>query len=333
VNPLALTPGVTVVRADTDPAPRTLADDVYDGLTRPFKELPPKHLYDDHGSSLFAAICELPEYYPSRTERLILEQRAGEIAERTGAVEVVELGSGYATKTRVLLDALATAGTLGRYVPLDVSAVTIEQAGTEIARDYGIDVWGIVGDFERDLALIPDPCGAGGNRLVAMLGGTIGNLPPGSRRHLLRRLATLLDDEARLLIGLDLVKDPAAIELAYNDAAGVTSAFNRNILTVINRELGADFAADGFEHVAFLDREQEWIDIRLRSLRDHVVTIEALGLRVPFAAGEDLRTEISCKFTPSRLRADLAAGGLELERLLTDDARQFGLAICRRARS
>jgi len=167
-----------------------------------------------------------------------------------------------------------------------------------------------------------------------MLGGTLGNLPPGSRRHLLRRVATLLDDdEARLLIGVDLVKDPAVIELAYNDAAGVTAAFNRNVLTVINRELGADFAVDRFEHVAFFDREHEWIDIRLRSPRDQVVTIEALGLRVPFAAGEDLRTEISCKFTPERLRADLAAGGLELEQLLTDDDRLFGLALCRRVRS
>jgi L-histidine Nalpha-methyltransferase len=330
VNPLALGPEVAIVRAETDPAPRILADDVYDGLTRPFKELPPKHLYDDHGSALFAAICELPEYYPARTERLILEQRAHEIAERTRAADVIELGSGFATKTRVLLDALAAAGTLRRYVPLDVSAVTIEQAGGEIARDYGIPVQGIVGDFERDLDLIPAPCSAGGNRLVAMLGGTIGNLPPGSRRHLLRRLATLLDDDARLLIGLDLVKDPAVIELAYNDAAGVTSAFNRNVLTVINRELGADFAVDQYEHVAYFDREHEWIDIRLRALRDHVVTIEALGLHVPFAAGEDLRTEISSKFTPQRLRADLAAGGLALEQLLTDPDRLFGLALCRK---
>jgi L-histidine N-alpha-methyltransferase len=259
MNPLALTPGVTVVRADTDPAPRTLADDVHDGLTRPFKELPPKHLYDDHGSALFAAICELPEYHPSRTERLILEQRAGEIAELTGAAEVIELGSGYATKTRVLLDALAAAGTLRRYVPLDVSAVT--QAGNEIARDYGIDVWGIVGDFERDLDVIPEPCGAGGNRLVAMLG-----------------------------------------------------AFNRNILTVINRELGADFAVERFEHVAFFDREQEWLDVRLRAPREHVVTVEALGLRVPFAAGEDLRTEISSKFTPARPRRRRPGAGTAADR-------------------
>lgn len=319
---------VRVVVADADAAPRTLADDVYDGLTQPFKELPPKHLYDDHGSDLFAAICELPEYYPTRTERAILVARSAEIAERTGAVELVELGSGYATKTRVLLDALHAAGTLRRYVPLDVSEPTVHHAGREVAAAYGIPVHGIVGDFERDLDLVPDPAGA---RILAILGGTIGNLPPGSRRHFLRRLATLLDDEGWLLLGIDLVKDPAVIELAYNDAAGVTSAFNRNVLTVINRELDADFAVDDYEHVAFFDRRNEWIDIRLRAPRAHAVRIGALDLEVPFAAGEDLRTEISSKFTPQRLRADLAASGLTLDRLLTDEEGRFGLALARAA--
>lgn len=318
----------TVVHALGDDAPRTLADDVLDGLTAPFKELPPKHLYDDHGSRLFAEICELPEYYPTRTERQILVERSGELADLTGASELVELGAGYATKTRVLLDALDAAGSLRRYVPFDVSEPPIREAGDEIAARYGIAVHGIVGDFERDLGLIP---GAGGPRLLAILGGTLGNLPPGSRRHFLRRLAGLLDDDGWLLIGVDLVKDPAVLERAYNDAAGVTSQFNRNVLRVVNRELDADFPVDEYEHVAFFDREHEWIDIRLRATRDHLVTIGALDLAVPFRAREELRTEISSKFTRRRLESDLAAAGLRLERLLTDGEDLFGLALCRPA--
>ncbi|MCK9250463.1 MAG: L-histidine N(alpha)-methyltransferase [Solirubrobacteraceae bacterium] len=323
-EPVALAADVRLSVADA-PVPRTLADDVLDGLTAPFRELPPKHLYDDRGSALFAEICELPEYYPTRTERSILVAHAGDVARATGAVELVELGAGYATKTRVLLDAMAAEGTLRRFVPLDVSAITVEACSAAIATEYGTDVHGIVGDFLADLDLVPDPVGP---RLVAMLGGTIGNLPPGSRRHALRRIARLLDADGRLLLGVDLVKDPAVIEAAYNDGAGVTSAFNRNVLRVVNRELGADFPVAEYEHVAFFDREREWIDIRLRATREHVVHVEALDLRVPFVAGQDLRTEISSKFTPARLRGDLAAAGLRLERLLTDPAGLFGLALC-----
>lgn len=327
----AILPASALVRvtvADADPAPRTLAHDVHDGLTQPFKQLPPKHLYDDHGSDLFAAICELPEYYPTRTERAILVERAAEIAERTGAVELVELGSGFATKTRVLLDALDAAGQLRRFVPLDVSAPTVHHCSTEVAAAYGVPVHGIVGDFERDLGLVPATIGP---RIVAILGGTLGNLPPGSRRHFLSRLTGLLDDDGWLLLGIDLVKDPAVIELAYNDAAGVTSAFNRNVLTMLNRELDADFPVDEYEHVAFFDPDHEWIDIRLRAARDHTVRIGALGLDVAFAAGEDLRTEISSKFTAERIAGDLEASGLTLDRLLSDEHGRFGLALCRRA--
>ncbi|MGE4425768.1 MAG: L-histidine N(alpha)-methyltransferase [Solirubrobacteraceae bacterium] len=322
---VALAGDVRLSIADA-PVPRTLADDVLDGLTAPFRELPPKHLYDDRGSALFAEICELPEYYPTRTERAILVERADEIAAVTGAVELVELGAGYATKTRVLLDAMGGAGNLRRFVPLDVSAITVEECSARIAAEHGTDVHGIVGDFLDDLDLVPDPIGP---RLVAMLGGTIGNLPPGSRRHALRRMAGLLDDQGWLLLGVDLVKDPAMIEAAYNDSAGVTSAFNRNVLRVVNRELGADFPVAEYEHVAFFDPAYEWIDIRLRATRDHIVHVEALDLRVPFAAGQDLRTEISSKFTPERLRGDLAAAGLGLDRLLTDPDGLFGLALCR----
>jgi L-histidine N-alpha-methyltransferase len=253
---------ISLTVADGDPSPRTLAHDVYDGLTQPFKQIPAKYLYDDHGSTLFDAICQLPEYYPTRTERAILVSSAPEIADRTGAVELVELGSGFATKTGVLLSALRQAGSLQRFVPLDVSAPTVEHCAKEVASGFEVPVHGIVGDFERDLELIPDPIGP---RIVAMLGSTIGNLPPGSRRHFLSRLRDLLDPDGWLLLGLDLVKDPEMIEQAYNDSAGVTAAFSHNVLTVINRELDADFPIDDYKHVAFYDPAQEWVDIRLRA--------------------------------------------------------------------
>ncbi|MFP5362625.1 MAG: L-histidine N(alpha)-methyltransferase [Thermoleophilia bacterium] len=306
---------------------RTLADDVLDGLTRPLKELPPKHLYDARGSELFDAICELPEYYQTRTERLILETHADEIADMTGAVELVEPGSGSATKTRVLLDAMARAGTLARYVPLDVSATTVHAVAALFAEEYpGLSVHGVVGDFERHLGHLP---AAAGPRLVPFLGGTIGNFPPGSRRRMLRSLAAVLGDDGYLLLGTDLVKDPHVIEAAYNDSAGVTAQFNLNVLHVLNRELEADFDVAAFEHVAFFDREREWIEMRLRATRPQHVRIEALDLDIDFANREEMRTEISAKFTPARLRADLAASGLELVELLTDPDELFALSLAR----
>ncbi|MBW3608649.1 MAG: L-histidine N(alpha)-methyltransferase, partial [Actinobacteria bacterium] len=240
---------------------RTLADDVLDGLTRPLKELPPKHLYDARGSELFDAICELPEYYQTRTERLILEAHAEELVARTGAVELVELGSGSATKTRVLLDAMAAAEAAARYVPVDVSATTVQAVAELFAEEYaGLSVIGLVADFERHLGHLPAPVGP---RLVPFLGGTIGNFPPGSRRRFLRSLGKVLGDDGHLLLGTDLVKDPRVIEAAYNDSAGVTAEFNLNVLHVLNRELGANFDVEAFEHVAFFDREREWIEMRL----------------------------------------------------------------------
>ena len=308
---------------------RTLADDVLDGLTRPFKELPPKHFYDARGSELFDAICELPEYYQTRTERQILERHANEIAERTGAAELVELGSGSATKTRVLLDAMAAAGTLRRYVPVDVSATTVHAVAQLFADEYpGLAVYGVVGDFERHLKHLPP---AAGPRLVPFLGGTIGNFPPGSRRRFLRRLGRRLGPGGHLLLGTDLVKDPRVLEAAYNDSAGVTAQFNRNMLHVLNRELGANFDVDAFEHVAFFDRELEWIEMRLRATSPQHVRIEALDLEVDFANREEIRTEISAKFTPERLRADLAAAGLELVELLTDPDELFAMSLARAA--
>jgi len=304
---------------------RTLAFDVLDGLTRPFKEIPPKHFYDTEGSRLFEQIMSLPEYYPTRTERSILESHASALVEETQAAELVELGSGVPTKTLLLLDAMRDAGTLERYVPFDVSEVVLlESAKLLVERYPGIRVYGVVGDFERHLDALPEPEGP---RVIVFLGGTIGNFLPGTRRKFLRGLAGALRPQDRLLLGTDLVKDPAVLEAAYNDAAGVTAAFNRNMLAVLNRELDADFDLDAFEHVAFYDREQEWIEMRLRAVRPMDVHIRKLGLDVHFGAREELRTEISAKFTRARLEADLRAAGLVLDQFLTDPDELFALSL------
>jgi L-histidine N-alpha-methyltransferase len=309
---------------------RSLADDVLDGLTRPFKELPPKHFYDAVGGELFDEICELPEYYPTRAERAILEARSAEIVAATGAAELVELGSGTAAKTRLLLRAMADAGTLSRFVPVDVTESMVLTCADELVDEFpDLRVHGIVGDFERHLGHIPRP--DDGPRIVAFLGGTIGNFTPGTRRRFLRTTAKLLRPGIdHLLLGTDLVKDPAVLEAAYDDSAGVTAAFNRNVLRVINRELDADFDVDAFEHVAFFDREREWIEMRLRAERRMDVRVGKLGLDVTFAPREELRTEISAKFTVKRLGADLAAAGLELRELLTDPDELFALSLSAR---
>ena len=309
---------------------RALADDVLDGLTRPFKEIPPKHFYDEVGAELFDRICDLPEYYPTRCERLILEERSADIVAATGAAELVELGSGTAAKTRLLLRAMAEAGTLRRYVPVDVTeAMVLECADTLVDEFPGLQVHGIVGDFERHLGHIPPP--EDGPRIVAFLGGTIGNFTPGSRRRFLRTVAKLLRPGIdRLLLGTDLVKHPEILEAAYNDSAGVTAEFNRNVLRVINRELDADFDVDAFDHVAFFDREREWVEMRLRAQRHMHVRVRKLGLDVVFAPREEVRTEISAKFTPQRLRGDLASGGLDLRGLMTDPDDLFALSLSAR---
>ena len=306
---------------------RSLADDVLDGLTKPFKELPPKHFYDARGAELFDRICELPEYYPTRAERTILEESAVELAELTGAVELVELGSGTAAKTRVLLDALHGAGTLRRYIPVDVTESMVHDCAQELTVEYpGLRVHGVIGDFERHLDQVPP---AEGPRIVAFLGGTIGNFPPGSRRRFLRSIAKLLGPEDYLLMGTDLVKDPRVLEAAYDDSAGVTAEFNRNVLLVLNRELDADFDPEDFDHVALFDTQHEWIEMRLRARREHTTLVRDLNLNVHFEHGEEMRTEISAKFTPERLEGDLAAAGLRLARWLTDPDGLFALTLSR----
>ncbi len=329
-------PAHTPVRVDswlTDDDERTLANDVLDGLTKPFKELAPKHFYDARGSGLFEQICEQPEYYPTRTELQILRDRAAEIVTATRAGELVELGAGASDKARVLLDAMRDAGQLRRYVPLDVSQSVVEDAARTLIEAYpGLQVHGVVADFERHLEHVPSTDGAvGGNRIVALLGGTIGNFPPGTRRAVLGKIAGLLSPGDRLLLGTDLVKDPHVIEAAYNDGAGVTAAFNRNLLHVLNRELDADFDPDSFAHIAFYDRRHQWMEMRLRATRACSVLVADLDLRVEFAAGEELRTEISAKFTRDRVAADLEAAGLALEQWYTDPESLFGISLARPA--
>jgi L-histidine N-alpha-methyltransferase len=307
---------------------RSLADDALDGLTKPFKELPPKHFYDARGSELFNRICALPEYYPTRTERAILEANAAAIVAAVRPAELVELGSGSATKTRVLLDAMRNAGTLVRYVPLDVSESVVRSSAEELVNEYeGMQVHGVIGDFERHLERVPE---SSGPRLVALLGGTIGNFPPGSRRRLLRRIAALLGPDDRLLLGTDLVKDPRVIEAAYDDAAGVTAEFNRNVLHVLNRELNANFDPDAFTHVAFFDPDREWIEMRLRAVRACKVRIDDLDIELDFDVGEEVRTEISAKFTRERVERDFAASGLALDAWYTDEDDLFAVSLARR---
>ncbi len=326
-------PGTEAIRIESwlsELEERSLAYDVLDGLTQPFKQLPPKHFYDARGSELFERICELPEYYPTRAEKSILTGEAEAIVAATGAGELVELGSGSIEKARILLDAIDAAGTLQRYVPLDVSESVVRAGAQELVDRYDrLVVHGVIGDFERHLGRVPDSDGT--PRIVALLGGTIGNFPPGTRRRMLRSIGSLLGPDDRLLLGCDLVKDPGVLEAAYDDSAGVTAEFNRNVLHVVNRELDADFIPEAFDHVAFFDRRHEWIEMRLRARRPCTVLIGALGLRVEFAAGEELRTEISAKFTRARVEADLAAAGLTLDRWYTDGQGLFSLSLARPA--
>jgi len=301
-----------------------LEADVRSGLTSTPKTLPPKWFYDAHGSVLFDEITRLPEYYPTRCERQVLAQRAAAIAVLTGADTLIELGSGTSEKTRLLLDALTAAGTLRRFVPFDVDESVLTMAGKQVEDEYpGIEVHAVVGDFEHHLPLLP----TGGRRLVAFLGGTIGNLLPEERTRFLAGLAATMAPGDWLLLGTDLVKDPDRLVAAYDDAQGVTAEFNRNVLRVIARELDADVDLDAFAHHAVWDADDEWIEMRLRSLRAQTVHVRALDLVVELAKGEEVRTEISAKFREPRVRAELAAAGLDLQHWWTDDAGDFGVSL------
>ncbi|WP_235498181.1 MULTISPECIES: L-histidine N(alpha)-methyltransferase [unclassified Frankia] len=315
----------------------SLAADVRTGLTANPRELPPKWFYDATGSLLFDRITRLPEYYPTRREHAVLAANAARIAAACPATTLIELGSGTSEKTRLLLDALRNAGVLRRFVPFDVDEETLLRAGQDILRSYpGTSVHAVVGDFERHLAFLPGSAGgdsgsaggmAGDRRLVAFLGGTIGNLRPETRGTFLRALRDQFHDGDALLLGTDLVKDPARLVAAYDDSAGVTAAFNRNVLSVINRELDADFDLRGFAHVATWDPENSWIEMRLRSVREQEVSVRALGLVTRFGADEQMRTEISAKFTLEGIRAELAAAGLGTSAQWTDPDGDFALTL------
>ncbi len=301
-----------------------LLADVGSGLRADPKRLSPRWLYDDRGSELFDAITRLPEYYPTRREREILVCRAGEVADLTSADTLVELGSGTSEKTRLLLDALDRAGRLRRFVPLDVSEATLRAASSAVADAYpAVTVHAVVGDFTTHLGRLP----VGGRRLVAFLGGTIGNLAPAERACLLADLAASLASGDALLLGTDLVKDPARLVAAYDDSAGVTAEFNRNLLHRLNREIGANFVPERFEHLARWDPQRQWMEMWLRSNGTQSVALPRLAMEIELRDEEELRTEISAKFRKEAVRAELEAAGLDLARWWTDAAGDYALSL------
>ena len=303
---------------------KALRRDVRHGLAQSPKTLPPKWFYDAKGSDLFDQITRLPEYYPTRTEASILQDRAAEIAAASGADTLVELGSGTSEKTRLLLDALRDSGALKRFIPFDVDPSVLRDAAAALHGEYpDIEIEVVCGDFEQDLGTVPKT----GRRMVVFLGSTIGNFTPEPRAKFLAALADSMQSGDSLLLGTDLVKDVGRLVRAYDDSAGVTAAFNRNVLTVVNRELDADFDLDAFEHVARWNAEQERIEMWLRSTADQRVRIAQLDLTVDFAAGEEMLTEVSCKFRPEGVEAELAAAGLRRTHWWSDAAGDFGLSL------
>ncbi len=297
------------------------------GLTAARKSLPPKWLYDDRGSELFEAITRLPEYYLTRRERSILEQHAPAIAEATDAETLIELGSGTSDKTRLLLDAFTEVGSLTRFVAFDVSEATLISSVERLAQEYPeLELQGVVGDFDRHLHALPRHPG----RLIAFLGSSIGNLAPPERSVFLSTLHAVLSPGEGLLIGIDLVKDPARLVAAYDDAQGVTAEFIENLLRVLNRELGADFDLDAFVHSARWNSNDEWMELGLRSLVDQSVRIADLDLDVNFSEGEELRSEISAKFRREPFAAELAAAGFDLAGWWTDPDGDFAVCLAER---
>ncbi|GGU50363.1 histidine N-alpha-methyltransferase [Streptomyces albospinus] len=316
MSPLSIT---RTLPADATAA--ALRADVSQGLAGTPKQLPPKWFYDARGSELFDEITTLPEYYPTRAEREILLAVADRIAAATRARTLIELGSGSSDKTRHLLRALTD---LDTYLPIDVSESALRAAGEALLAEHpGLTVHALVADFQQGIALPPTP----GPRLLAFLGGTIGNLLPDERADFLRSVHDLLSPGDALLLGTDLVKDEATLVAAYDDARGVTAAFNKNVLEVINRELGGDFDPADFDHVALWNPECEWIEMRLRAREELTVKIPGIDLAVPFAAGEEVRTEVSAKFRKDRVQAELHSAGLELTEWWTDSAGRFALSL------
>jgi L-histidine Nalpha-methyltransferase len=307
-----------------DEATALMAAEVREGLTSTSRWLPCKYFYDDRGSQLFDRITRLPEYYQTRTEERLLESIADEVIAAVRPRELCEIGSGVGRKIRLLLDSMKRAGLLERCVLFDINELFLKHSVEELARSYpDTEVTGIVGDFSKDLSAI----GPGGGRMAIFLAGTVGNLHPSEVPVFLRRLAGSLEPGDGFLLGVDLVKDTARLEAAYNDAEGVTAQFNLNILEVLNRKLGADFEVSSFEHVAFYDRHHAWIEMRLRALRPSIVSIPAADVALRFARGDEIRTEISCKYTRETLSALLPGTGLTMARWFTDPEDLFALAL------
>lgn len=302
----------------------SLRRDVSEGLRQSPKTLPPKWFYDAVGSDLFDQITRLPEYYPTRTEAKILHEHAAEIAAASGADTLVELGSGTSEKTRLLLDAFRDSGALRRFIPFDVDASVLGDAERALRTEYpDLEIETVRGDFEHELPAIPKI----GRRMVVFLGSTIGNLTPGPRAEFLAAVAQTMQPGDSLLLGTDLVKDVDRLVRAYDDSAGVTAAFNRNVLAVVNRELGADFDLDSFAHVAKWNPDEERIEMWLRSIAAQQVRIPALNMTVEFEAGEEMLTEVSSKFRPAGVAEELEAAGLRRTHWWTDPAGDFGLSL------
>jgi L-histidine N-alpha-methyltransferase len=332
-------PGGTVVKDDAAAASRIQIEnrsgphrerdlaELRETLLRKPREIPSKHLYDERGSQLFERICELPEYYQTRTERALLERHADDIVLRSGAGELVEIGSGAATKTRVLLRAMERHGLLTRYVPIDVDVAMLERVAVELTSEFtALHVHGIAADFDHSLDRLP----AGGRRLIAFLGSTIGNLRPADQApELMRSIRRQMRSGDHFLLGVDLIKDKARLEAAYNDSRGVTADFSRNIWNVVNRLADADFDPFAFRHRAFWDAENAWMDIRQVSRSAQHVHLRALDLELDIAPGEEIRTEISAKYDRPRTETLLHAGGFALVQWITDDENLFGLALAR----
>jgi L-histidine Nalpha-methyltransferase len=325
--PIQALPQLAVdVRFTPEERRAALRADVQRGLTSRPKELSPQWFYDERGSELFDAITRLPEYYLTGRERGLLRRHAPEVADLTEANTLVELGSGTSEKTRILMDALAEAGHLRRFVPFDVSEETLRASAAAIVEEYqGLEVHAVVGDFGRHLGFLPE----GRRRLIAFLGSTIGNLPPAKRAAFLDAVEATLNPGESLLLGVDLVKPVERLEAAYNDSAGLTAEFNRNILDVLNRELGGTFRLERFEHVARWDGANEWIEMLLRSTSDQEVVLQELELNASFRVGEEMRTEISAKFRRERVEDELYEAGLALDRWWPHATGDFALALAR----
>jgi len=315
------------VHTDKEDSLDSLREDVLTGLTSQPKELPPKWFYDKHGSDLFERITRLDEYYPTRREREILETRSQEIAALSQAESLVELGSGTAKKTHLLLNALEKTGQLQEFIPFDVSEKTLRESAALLNQHYpSISVHGVVGDFQHHLPFLPQSQN-NSPRLIVFLGGTIGNFKPKERIAFLNQVASGMKPKDTFLLGTDLLKNKARLEAAYNDKENITAAFNKNILRVVNRELQADFAVEAFDHLARFDQKNSWIEMLLRSTRHQTVHIGALGIEVEFAANEEMRTEVSTKFTQETVKNELDETGLKLSEWWTDPADDFALSL------